>query len=428
MQNTIITGETISEMSKLPAESIDLIFADPPYFMQTSGILNRPEGTEFHGCNDDWDKFTSLNEYASFSKEWLTHCKRLLKPSGSIWVIGSMQCIYTIGSVMQALGFWFINDIVWQKSNPAPNFTGSRLNNSHETLLWAVKDRHSRFTFNYKTAKLLNSGKQLGSVWTFPVCSGSERLKDSQGRKIHSTQKPQALLERIIAISSKLGDTVLDPFGGTMTTAAAAKKLGRKFIMIERNETYCAYGRKRLDAVEFEDSEIARAVFDVKPIRVTMQEMIQSGAFSAGELFILKDGRVSAKLTDDGTFRDGEVLTLKDGKVSAKLTDDGTFRDGEALTLKDENVSAELTDNSTFRDSKALILQDGFVSAELQPDGKLLYHGEILDMHTCAAKAKNLRAKRINGFDVWYVLRDNQLVSISAIRENYRQSIISREE
>ena len=354
MQDTIITGETISEMSKLPAESIDLIFADPPYFMQTSGILHRPEGTEFSGCNDDWDKFTSLDEYTSFTQNWLTQCKRLLKPTGSIWVIGSMQCIYTIGAIMQALGFWFINDIVWQKSNPVPNFTGSRLNNSHETLLWAVRDKHSRYTFNYKTAKHLNSGKQLGSVWTFPVCSGSERLKDSNGRKIHSTQKPLALLERIIAISSKIGDTVLDPFAGTMTTAAAAKKLGRRYIMIERNEVYCAYGRKRLAETVFQDSEIARADLDVKPLRVSMTEMIHAGAFSAGESFMLKDGSVCA---------------------------------------------------------------------ELQLDGKLLYHGEILDMHTCAAKAKNLRAERINGFDVWHVLRDNQLVSIAAIRENYRQSI-----
>ena len=354
MQDTIITGETISEMSKLPAESIDLIFADPPYFMQTSGILHRPEGTEFSGCNDDWDKFTSLDEYEAFTRNWLTQCRRLLKSTGSIWVIGSMQCIYTIGSVMQALGFWFINDVIWQKSNPVPNFTGSRLNNSHETLLWAVRDRRSRFTFNYKTAKHLNSGKQLGSVWTFPVCSGSERLRDSQGRKIHTTQKPLALLERIIAISSKIGDTVLDPFAGTMTTGAAAKKLGRKYIMIERNETYCAYGKKRLDDTEFQDSEIARADIDVKPIRVTMQEMIHAGAFRVGESFMLKDGSVCA---------------------------------------------------------------------ELQPDGKLRFHGEILDMHTCAAKAKNLRAKRVNGFNVWHVLLDNQLVSIAAIRENYRASI-----
>ena len=360
MQDTIITGEAISEMSKLPPESIDLIFADPPYFMQTSGILHRPEGTEFSGCNDDWDKFTSLNEYTSFTQSWLSQCRRLLKPTGSIWVIGSMQCIYTIGAIMQALGFWFINDIIWQKSNPVPNFTGSRLNNSHETLLWAVRDKHSRYTFNYKTAKHLNSGKQLGSVWTFPVCSGNERLKDSHGRKIHSTQKPQALLERIIAVSSKLGDTVLDPFAGTMTTGAAAKKLGRNFIMIERNEVYCAYGINRLADIDFQDSEIARADFDVKPIRVTMPEMIHAGAFCAGESFMLKDGSVSA---------------------------------------------------------------------ELREDGKLRFQGDILDMHTCAAKAKKLRAKRVNGFDVWHVLRDNQLVSIAAIRENYRASMkLSREE
>lgn len=354
MYNIIINGETIHEMSKLDSESIDLIFADPPYFMQTSGILNRVEGTEFQGCNDDWDKFSSLNDYADFSRKWLTECRRLLKPSGAIWVIGSMQCIYTLGNVMQNLGFWIINDIIWHKTNPTPNFTGSRLNNSHETLIWAVKDKKSHFTFNYKTAKFLNDGKQLGSVWRFPVCSGNERLKDSDGKKLHNTQKPQALLERIIAISSKPGDLVLDPFGGTMTTAAAAKKLGRKYIMIERDKNYCSHGKLRLDNIHYEDSEIARAVFDVKPLRVTVSEMINAGYFTAGELFFLKDKKESALL---------------------------------------------------------------------QADGKLLYHDEILDMHTCAARAKSLRAKRVNGFDFWHVMRNNELVSIAIIRENYRASL-----
>ena len=257
---------------------------------------------------------------------------------------------------MQELGFWFINDIIWQKSNPVPNFRGTRLNNSHETLIWAVRDKSSRYTFNYKTAKFLNDGKQLGSVWKFPVCSGSERLKDSQGQKLHNTQKPLAMLERIIDISSKPGDLVLDPFGGTMTTAAAAKKLGRNFIMIERDEVYCSYGQKRLDAVTFEDSPVARADFDRKPLRATMPDMIQAGYFSAGEAFTLKDG------------------------------------------------------------------QD---SATLQADGKLLFRGEVMDMHTCAARAKGLKAKRVNGFDVWHVMRNNQLVSIAAIRENYRASLES---
>ncbi len=255
---------------------------------------------------------------------------------------------------MQSLGFWFINDIIWHKTNPTPNFTGSRLNNSHETLLWAVHDKHSRFTFNYKTAKTLNDGKQLGSVWNFPVCSGNERLRDSQGRKLHNTQKPQALLERIIAIASKPGDLVLDPFGGTMTTGAAAKKLGRQYIMIERNEDYCAYGQARLDAVNYEDSETVRAAYDVKPLRVTMNEMITAGYFAAGEGFFLKDGQEYARL---------------------------------------------------------------------QSDGKLLYHGEVIDMHSCAARAKNLKAQRINGFDIWFVKRHGELVSIASIREDYRQKI-----
>ena len=356
MHNIIINGETLHEMSNLQAESIDLIFADPPYFMQTSGILKRVEGTEFQGCNDDWDKFPSLDDYISFSRKWLAQCRRLLKKSGSIWVIGSMQCIYILGNIMQDLGFWLINDIIWHKSNPTPNFTGSRLNNSHETLIWAVKDKHSRFTFNYKTAKFLNGGKQLGSVWLFPVCSGNERLKNSDGRKLHNTQKPLALLERIIAISSKPGDLVLDPFGGTMTTAAAAKKLGRKYIMIERNKNYCSHGQARLDAVSYEDSDIARATFDIKPMRVTIPEMIHAGFFVNGESFYLKDGQECAKLLSDG---------------------------------------------------------------------KLDFHGEILDIHTCAAKAKHLKAKRVNGFDVWHVKRNNQLVSIALIRENYRKSLIS---
>ena len=359
MQNLIINGDSLTEMPKLPAESIDLVFADPPYWMRTEGVLHRVEGTEFQGCNDSWDKFASLEDYEAFTFQWLTECRRLLKPSGSIWVIGSMQCIYTIGAVMQKLGYWLINDIIWHKTNPTPNFMGTRLNNSHETLIWAVKDKRSKFTFHYKTAKAMNSeaqGRQMGSVWKFPVCSGSKRLKDSEGRKLHTTQKPLAMLERIIAISSNIGDVVLDPFAGTMTTGAAAKKLGRKYIMIERGEDYCRYGRARLEGVELEDSEFARADFDIKPPRVSMIEMIEAGYFTVGEKFFLKDGHECA---------------------------------------------------------------------ELQPDGKLLYHGEIIDIHTCAAKAKNLRAKRVNGFDFWHVMRNNELVSIRIIRENYRSSLKS---
>lgn len=237
MYHKIINGETLNEMRQMPAKSIDLIFADPPYWMRTEGMLKRVEGTNYNGCADGWDQFNSLEEYEEFTRKWLTECYRVLKPNGSIWVIGGMQCIYTIGAIMQQLGYWIINDVVWHKKNPTPNFMGTRLNNSHETLIWATKNKKSKFTFNYKTAKELNTDtveendfkkgtrKQLGSVWKIAVCQGTERVKDEKGEKLHSTQKPEELLYRIIAISSNKEDVVLDPFGGTMTTAAMAKNL-----------------------------------------------------------------------------------------------------------------------------------------------------------------------------------------------------------
>ncbi|MBR6160094.1 MAG: site-specific DNA-methyltransferase, partial [Lachnospiraceae bacterium] len=253
-ENVIINGNCIEEMNRLEAGSVDLIFADPPYWMRVGGILKRVGGDEFDGCDDEWDRFSSLKDYEEFTQKWLEACHRVLKSDGSIWVIGSMQCIYTIGAIMQDTGFWLINDVIWHKKNPTPNFRGTRLNNSHETLIWAAKSKKSKYTFNYKTAKELNRDtvtdeefcagvrKQMGSVWKMAVCAGNERIKDANGNKLHSTQKPLEMLERIIAISSKPGDVVLDPFGGTMTTAVVAKRLGRKYIMIEKDENYCRYG------------------------------------------------------------------------------------------------------------------------------------------------------------------------------------------
>jgi len=257
-KNVIINGNCLNEMKIIPSNSIDLIFADPPYYMRTEGILNRPDGTVYKGCNDDWDKFETIEEYKKFTYQWLSACYRILNPNGSIWVMGGMQCIYTIGYIMQEVGYWFINNVIWHKKNPTPNFRGARLCSSYETLLWAVKSKEAKFTFHYNIAKELNTDtvsetdykygirKQMGTVWSFPVCSGKERLKCENGKKLHNTQKPQRLLERIILISSCEGDTILDPFGGTMTTAAAAKKLGRNYIMIEQNKKYCQFGEKRL--------------------------------------------------------------------------------------------------------------------------------------------------------------------------------------
>ncbi len=295
----VINGDCLIELSQFADESVDLIFADPPYWMRVEGVLKRPEGTDFQGCNDDWDNvFQSNEEYKHFTKQWLTECRRVLKKDGSIWVIGGMQCIYSIGAIMQDLGFWFINDVVWQKSNPTPNFLGTRLNNSHETLIWATKSAKSKYTFNYKTAKELNidvvgyekgERRQLGSIWKLPVCSGNERLKNINGEKLHSTQKPEQLLYRVIAISSKPGDIVLDPFGGTLTTAAMSKKLGRNYIMIEQNREYIQYGLERLEKIIYEDTKIAKAEYDIKPKKVSFQEMIQLGYFYEHENFYLKN-------------------------------------------------------------------------------------------------------------------------------------------
>ncbi|MGB4171103.1 MAG: site-specific DNA-methyltransferase, partial [bacterium] len=249
-------------MKKLPDECVDLIFADPPYWMRVEGVLNRVEGTPYDGCDDPWDnQFETTKDYNDFTRAWLGECKRILKPNGSIWVIGGMQCIYTIGAIMQELGFWFINDVIWYKKNPTPNFRGARLNNSHETLIWAAKSDKARFTFNYKTAKELNTDtvdeedfkkgvrKQLGSVWRIGICQGRERLRRDNGEKLHSTQKPEELLYRVIAISSNIGDLVFDPFGGTMTTAAVAKRMGRHYLTIEKELEYCQYGERRLSSI-----------------------------------------------------------------------------------------------------------------------------------------------------------------------------------
>ena len=366
IENVVIKGDTIEELKKIEDNTIDLIFADPPYWMRTNGVLKRVEGTEYDGCDDHWDnQFITLHDYNTFTYNWLKECRRVLKDNGAIWVIGSMQCIYSIGSIMQEIGFWIINDVVWHKKNPTPNFLGTRLNNSHETLIWATKGQKSKYTFNYKTAKELNKDnvdddqfekgvrKQMGSVWKIGICQGSERLKNRSGEKLHNTQKPEELLRRVIAISSNVGDVVLDPFGGTMTTGAVAKKMGRQFIMIEREDEYIKYGLERINEVIPEVGDIEHATFDVKPMKVTMIEMIENDFFEAGELFYTKNLETSAVLTNEG---------------------------------------------------------------------KLIYENEILDIHTCAARAKKSKSTRLNGFDVWYVKRNQNMVGINSIRENYRAS------
>ena len=320
LTDQIIQGDAVEVMRRIPDRTFDFCFADPPYFLQIKEgkKLFRVEGTEFDGCDDDWDKFPSMQAYADWTREWLREVRRVLKDNGTVCVISGMQSIHEIGSILRELGFWVINDIIWQKSNPTPNFGGTRLNNSHETIIWAARSRKSRFTFHYKTGKHLNGGRQMGSVWTFPVCSGNERLKDGNGAKLHSTQKPEALLRRIILLFTKKGDLVLDPFGGTMTTAAAARRAGRNYTMIERDAEYIKYGRERLDAVVPQTGDVEDAVFDIRPARVTVAEMVAAGYLNIGEAFFHANGESAVLVNDKGLLRYG-LLTASMHEIAARM-------------------------------------------------------------------------------------------------------------
>ena len=289
-------------MKRLPDGCMDFCFADPPYFMQIEEKkkLFRVEGSEFDGCDDEWDRFPSMDDYKAFTRAWLTEVRRLLKEDGAVCVISGMQSIYEIGNILRELGFWIINDIIWKKSNPTPNFGGTRLNNSHETLIWAGRSKKSRYTFHYKTGKHLNGGKQMGSVWTFPVCSGRERLRDREGNKLHTTQKPEALLYRIIVLFTNKGDLILDPFGGTMTTAAVARRTGRRYTMIERDPRYIAYGQKRIDGETPAIGDVENAVFDERPPKVSFKELVENGYLSVGETFVHKNGERAVLQNEKG--------------------------------------------------------------------------------------------------------------------------------
>jgi len=315
--NVILAGDCIDTLSCLPSESVDLIFADPPYWMQTEGELRRTNGTKFDGVEDHWDKFNTYKEYDDFSEKWLKECKRTLKFNGSIWIIGSFQNIYRLGYIMQNLGFWILNDVIWSKPNAVPNFGGTRFQNSHETLLWCVKNQKAKYTFNYKTMKHLNGNKQEKSVWDIGICIGRERLKDESGKKSHSTQKPEELLYKIILSSTKPGDIVLDPFFGTGTTGAVAKRLGRNYIGLEREEKYIEIAEKRIEKVKPEPSLLSGLSLETKPPRVKIQKLIEIGLLCAGEKLFDKKGNFIGTLTVLGCVDDG-IDALSIHKMAAK--------------------------------------------------------------------------------------------------------------
>ncbi len=318
-QDIVLQGDSIEILSSLPEKSIDLIFADPPYNMQTEGELLRTNGTAFDGVTDHWDKFDSLADYDNFCKKWLSECKRILKDDGSIWVIGSFQNIYRLGYIMQDLGFWILNDVIWSKPNAVPNFSGTRFQNSHETLIWCSKKKGSKYCFNYKTMKHLNGDKQMKSVWDISICIGNERLKGEDGKKVHSTQKPEHLLYNIIISSSSKGDLVLDPFFGTGTTGAVAKRLGRHYIGIEREIKYIKAAEKRIANIQTETSDLSENAFDVKPPKFSIRELISLGFLSVNQKLFSKDKKHYAIICENGYVKDEENSILSIHKMSAKF-------------------------------------------------------------------------------------------------------------
>ena len=307
---TIVVGDCIAEMAKMPAASVDLVFADPPYNLQLQGDLKRPDDSRVDAVDDDWDKFSSFAAYDDFTRAWITACRRLMKPSATLWVIGSYHNIFRVGTILQDLGFWILNDIVWRKSNPMPNFRGRRFTNAHETLIWAARDASKRnYTFNYEALKAGNDDIQIRSDWLIPLCTGEERLKGGDGKKLHPTQKPEALLARIMLAASRPDDLVLDPFSGTGTTGAVARRLRRRFIGVEREAEYAAAAEARIAAVEpVAEPALASFMTAREAPRVPFSALLERGLVAPGIRLVDAKKRHEALVRADGALSLGEVV------------------------------------------------------------------------------------------------------------------------
>ncbi|MEN0117341.1 MAG: site-specific DNA-methyltransferase [Agrobacterium cavarae] len=306
-KDSIIKGDCVAALEALPSQSVDAIFADPPYNLQLGGTLHRPDQSLVDAVDDEWDQFASFEAYDAFTRAWLLACRRVLKPNGTIWVIGSYHNIFRVGSILQDMNFWILNDIVWRKTNPMPNFKGRRFQNAHETMIWASRDAKAKsYTFNYEALKASNDDVQMRSDWLFPICSGSERLKGDDGKKIHPTQKPEALLARIIMASTKPGDVVLDPFFGSGTTGAVAKRLGRHFVGIEREQDYIDAASARIAAVEpLGKAELTVMTGKKAEPRVAFNVLLESGLVRPGQVLMDAKRRYTAIIRADGTVSSG---------------------------------------------------------------------------------------------------------------------------
>jgi site-specific DNA-methyltransferase (adenine-specific)/modification methylase len=351
--NKIYQGDCIELLKKLPDESIDLIFADPPYNLQLNGELYRPDQSKVDPVDDEWDKFETFEEYDNFTRQWLTECKRVLKSTGSIWVIGTYHNIFRVGTIMQNLDYWILNDIIWIKNNPMPNFKGTRFNNAHETLIWATKSKESKYTFHYHSMKVMNDDLQMRSDWYIPICQGNERIKIN-GQKAHSTQKPEELLYRIILSTSNPDDIVLDPFSGSGTTAAVAKRLGRKFIAFEKEDFYIKVANERLEKITPIDKKFLVYRVERKKPKVPFGSLIEKNLVEVGEFLFSKDEKHKA---------------------------------------------------------------------QVMADASLIYENEIGSIHKISAKI--LGRERNNGWTFWYVKRNDKLISIDELREEYARKYLN---
>lgn len=307
-KDRLIVGDNVEQMRALPDESIDVVFADPPYNLQLAGDLVRPNNTRVDAVDQSWDSFSSFSEYDNFSRAWLTESHRLLKPDGTLWVIGSYHNIYRIGNILQDIGFWILNDIIWRKTNPMPNFRGRRFTNAHETLIWCAKNKESKkYTFNYDAMKELNEGLQMRSDWLLPICNGRERLK-VDGRKAHPTQKPESLMHRVLLASTNPGDTILDPFFGSGTTGAVAKRLGRHCIGIERDKDYAKIAKERIKKTSLVDPRMVTTTPTKRQApRVPFGTLVERGLISPGDTLYDRMKRVKAQVRADGTLALGPV-------------------------------------------------------------------------------------------------------------------------
>jgi modification methylase len=332
--NQILHGDCIEILRSLPENSVDLVFADPPYNLQLQNDLYRPNMTKVDAVKDGWDQFEGFADYDAFTREWLSASQRVLKETGTIWVIGTYHNIYRVGTILQDLGFWILNDIVWTKNNPTPNFRGVRFTNAHETIIWAQKKKGARYTFNHQSMKALNDDLQMRSDWYLPIVTGKQRLK-LNGKKAHSTQKPEALLYRVIMASSNPGDVVLDPFFGTGTTGAVAKKLGRNWIGIERDKRYIRVAQKRIDAARAADREAVH-VEKRKQARVPFGALLENGLLQPGQsLYFAKSG-LRAKILSNGHLRCGELTGSIHG-VAKALMENAPANGWDLWFYKDEN-------------------------------------------------------------------------------------------